>query len=173
VIIDPERRRRLAIAFLLGAAWGGLVGGILHALGDDGGWARFAFRVVYIGVLAMIVASMQPPRHLRQIQPALRRAVRTQRLPADLDVGPWRAALRHQRGLLWVLRGLVPVCLGAGAAAGVAAALVSRTVSPLALELVSAGLAAGAIASFVWGGRRRAAIDGLLAELDERGVRAD
>jgi hypothetical protein len=173
VIISAARRRRLALAFLMGAAWGLLVSGVLEALGDgDEGWLPFVLRAVYIGVLAMIVASMQPPRHLVPIQKPLRRAMRLHQLPEDVDATLWHEALVHQRGLLWVLRGLAPVLLGAGAAAAVVAALVSRTVSPLALGLVAAGLAATAVASFWWAGRRRAAIDGLVADLDGRGVHA-
>ena len=171
----PRRRRwALVLAFAIGAAWIWLVSWFADAvLGDDDrSWAEIAARSAMGGVVGLVMATVVPPRRFRAIQRAVASAIHRGRLPDEVDPELWRAALLHQRSSLWVWRWLFPaifagfavVCAGAAffVAGGALAAV-------LGIGLVLNGAAVGCR---VFARRRHGTLDGLLAELDERGVHA-
>jgi hypothetical protein len=145
-----------------------VVAALAHVLigDDDWDWAEFAVRVCWGGVLVLIVASTVPPSRLRSIQRPLRWALRTGRLPEHVDAALWREGLLHQRGLVWIFRRLAPGLLSAAALLVAVVTLVTPPSGARGLWLIATGLCVFAAGMFVLGGRRRATIDGLLAELD-------
>jgi hypothetical protein len=125
------------------------------------------------GFLALVVASVVLPRRLNKLTPAIARALYRGELPAGIDPEPWRAALRHHLGALWVWRWLFPVVLGGSALAFTVGAFFADGGVRAALAGLAIASAAGAAGSRAWAGRRGVQLDELLRELDERDVHAD
>ncbi|WP_143278405.1 hypothetical protein [Blastococcus haudaquaticus] len=170
----PERRR-LAVVFAIGAAWVWLVGWVAHALlgDDDWSWAETAARSATGGLTALAIAAVIPPRRLRAVQRPLAGAIHRGTLPRHL-VGPdvWRDALDHHRSALWVWRWLFPVILGSGALVCAGAAFFVTGGGLAAALGLGFGLTAGAAACRFFAERRRAVLDDLAAQLDQRDVHA-
>jgi hypothetical protein len=169
-----RKRRRLTLVFVIGAAWVGLASWLAYAVTrDDWSWAEAAVRSAMGGLTALAIAAVVPPKRLQAIQRPLATAIHRGRLPQDVDLERWQAALDHHRGALWVWQWLFPMLFGGGALVCAGAAFVVSGGGLAAVLGIGLGLLGAAAACRVFAERRRAVLDDLAAQLDERALRAD